>query len=92
MELLLCVSSYHTGEVYIVQPRQISGASQPGTVVKNPSASAGGTRDTCSILGLGRSPGIGNGNMLHFYLENFMNRKAWQATVCDNAELNMTGD
>ena len=35
MELLLCVSSYYTGEVYIVQPRQISGASQSGTVVKN---------------------------------------------------------
>ena len=93
MELLPCVSSYYTGEVYIVQPRQISGASQPGTAVKNLPTNAGGTRDTCSIPRLGRSPGIGNSNMLqYFYLENSMNRKAWQATVCDNAELNTTGD
>ena len=35
------------------------GASQ---MVKNPSASAGGVRDTSSIPGLGRSPGGGNGN------------------------------
>ena len=51
-------------------------------MVKNLPANAGGTRDTCLIPGLGRSPGIGNGNMLqYFYLENSMNRKAWQATV-----------
>ena len=62
-------------------------------MVKNLPANAGGTRDTCSTPGLGRSPGTGHGNMLqYFYLENSMNRKAWQATVCDNAELNTTGD
>ena len=34
------------------------------TVVKNPPASAGDTRDTGSIPGLGRSPGGGNSNLL----------------------------
>ena len=34
------------------------------TVVKNPPANAGGTRDVCLILGSGRSPGGGNGNPL----------------------------
>ena len=33
-----------------------------GSVVKNPPASAGDTGDMGSIPGLGRSPGIGNGN------------------------------
>ena len=50
-----------------------------GTVVKNPPASAG---DMGSIPGLGRSPGIRNGNPLQYsYLENSMDRGAWQATV-----------
>ena len=35
-----------------------------GTVVKNPSANAGDTRDTGSISGLGRSLGGGNGRLL----------------------------
>ena len=33
-------------------------------VVKNPPANAGDTRDMGSLLGLGRSPGVGNGNPL----------------------------
>ena len=33
-----------------------------GTVVKNLPANAGDTRDAGLIPGLGRSPGIGNGN------------------------------
>ena len=37
-----------------------------GSVVKNPSASAGGPREASSILGLGRSPGEGNGNTPEF--------------------------
>ena len=50
-----------------------------GTAVKNPLANAG---DTGSIPGLGRSPGIRNGNPLQYsYLENSMDRGAWQATV-----------
>ena len=48
-----------------------------GSVVKNPSASAG---DTGSIPGLGRSPGRGNGNPLQYScLENYMDRGAWWA-------------
>ena len=35
-----------------------------GTVVKNLPANAGDIRDMGSILGLGRSPGGGNGNLL----------------------------
>ena len=38
--------------------------------------------DPGSIPGLGRSPGEGNGNPRQYsYLENSMNRGAWQATV-----------
>ena len=35
-----------------------------GTVVKNLPANAGDVRDTGSIPGLGRSPGVENGNPL----------------------------
>ena len=36
----------------------------------------------CLIPELGRSPGEGNGNPFqYFYLENFMDRGTWQATV-----------
>ena len=56
-----------------------------GTVVKNSPANAGDTRDardTLSIPGSGRSPGIGNGNPLQYScLENSMDSGAWQATV-----------
>ena len=53
-----------------------------GTVVKNPPANAGDTRDTGSIPGSGRSPGIRNGNPLRYpCLENPMDREAWRATV-----------
>ena len=51
-------------------------------VVKNLSAIAGDSRDSGSILGLGRSPGGGNSNPLHYScLGNPMDRGAWQATV-----------
>ena len=50
-----------------------------GTVVENPPVSAG---DLGLIPELGRSPGEGNGNPLQYsYLENFMDRGAWRATV-----------
>ena len=40
------------------------------------------TGDTGSIPGLGRPPGEGNGNPLHYScLENPMDRGAWQVTV-----------
>ena len=38
--------------------------------------------DLASVSGLGRSPGGGHGNPLRYsYLENPMDRGAWQATV-----------
>ena len=51
-------------------------------MVKNTPANAGDLRDVCSIPGLGRSPEGGHGNPLQYsYLENPMDRGAWQATV-----------
>jgi len=50
-----------------------------GSVVKNLPANAG---DAGLILGLGRSPGGGNGNPLQYSrLGNPMDRGAWRATV-----------
>ena len=48
-----------------------------GSVVKNLPGSAGNRRDTGSIPGSGRSPGVGNGNLLQYSrLKNSMNRGA----------------
>ena len=45
-------------------------------------ASVGKAGDLGSILGLGRSPGEGNGNPLQYScLEDPVDRGAWQATV-----------
>ena len=53
-------------------------ASQLAIVVKNLPANAGDTRDLGVILGLGRSPTVGNGNPLQYScLENPMDRGAW---------------
>ena len=50
-----------------------------GSVVKNPPANTG---DTGLIPGLGRYPGGGNGNSLHYScLENSMVREPWWATA-----------
>ena len=50
-----------------------------GSVAENPPASAG---DLGSIPGLGRFPGVGNGNPLQdSCLGNFMDRGAWWAIV-----------
>ena len=50
-------------------------------MVKNPPATAGDTRDSGSIPGSGRSPGVGNGNPLQYScLKNPMDRGAWWAT------------
>ena len=59
-----------------------SSASQVVLVVKNLPANAGDTRDMGSIPGLGRYPGVGNGNPFqHSCLENSMDRGAWWDTV-----------
>ena len=64
----------------------------PGaSVVKNPPASAGDSRAASSILGLGRSSGVGNANPLQYScLENSMGRGAWRATVHGAAESDIT--
>ena len=53
-----------------------------GSLVKNPPANAGDTGGVGLIPGSVRSPRVGNGNLLQYsYLENPMDRGAWQATV-----------
>ena len=49
-------------------------------VVRNLPGNAGDIRDSGSVLGSGRSPGGGNGNLPQYScLENPMDRGAWQA-------------
>ena len=51
-------------------------------VEKNPPPNEGDIRDAGSIPGSGRFHGAGDGNPLQYsYLENFMDRRAWWATV-----------
>ena len=51
-------------------------------LVKKLPANAGDARDTGLIPGSGRSPGVGNGNLIQYScLENPVDKGAWQATV-----------
>ena len=53
-----------------------------GSVVKNLPANAGDTRDPGLMAGVGRSLGVGNGNLLQYScLKNPMDTGAWRATV-----------
>ena len=68
------------GNVTIFENRVIADVIRgfPGSVAKNPPANAGDTEDGGSTPGWGRSPGVGNGNSLHYsYLENPTDRGAW---------------
>ena len=57
-------------------------ASQAALVVKNLPGNAGDAKDEGAVPRWGRSPGIGNGNLLQYFcLENWMHRGAWWATV-----------
>ena len=62
------------------------------TVVKNPLANAEGPRDAGLISGLGKFPGVGNGNLLqHSCLENSMDRRAcWAKAPWSQKEADMT--
>ena len=52
-------------------------ASQMVLMVKNPPANVGDPRDMSSIPGLGRSPGVGNGNTLQYScLEKFHGQRS----------------
>ena len=56
-------------------------------MIKDTPVNAGDSRDVGSIPGLGRSPGLGNGNPLQYSCqENSMDRGAWWATVHEVAE------
>ena len=66
-------------------------ASHVALVIKNLPASAGDLRDAGLISGLERSPGERNGNPLQYsFLENPINRGAWQATVLSHEESDTT--
>ena len=59
-------------------------------VVKNLPANAGDIRDTGSIPGLGRSPGVGHCNPLQYScLGNPIDRGAWWAMVHRAAQSHM---
>ena len=67
-------------------------ASQVVLVIKNPPANAGDTRDAGSIPGMGRSPGVGNGNLLQYScLENPSGQRSQTGYgLWDCKELDMT--
>ena len=61
--------------------------------VKNPPASAADTRDTGSIPGSRRSPGVGNGNLLQYFcLENATDKGDWQAMVGESQRVRHSGE
>ena len=58
-----------------------------GSVIKNLPDNAGDTEDMGSILGLGRSPGEGNGNPLQYSCRgNDMDRGAWGPWGCRESD------
>ena len=62
-----------------------------GCIVKNLPAKGGDRRNMGSILGLGRSPGVGNGHLLQYScLENSMNRSLAGYSSWGHEESNMT--
>ena len=71
---------------------QVFGASQVAPMVKNLPANAGDARDTGSVPGLGRSPGVGNANLLQYScLETFHGQRSLVGySPCGHKELDMT--
>ena len=82
----------------MIRTKQEMGASLVAQLVQNlPACSSVGKESACnagnlgSIPKLGRSPGGGNGNPLHYScLEHPTDRGAWQATVHGVARLDTT--
>ena len=72
-----------TRDICIVKVYSLYQVGFPGdVVVKNPPVNAGDIRDMDLIPESGRSPGEGHGNPLRYsFLENPMDRGAWQTTV-----------
>ena len=67
----------------VTEQQQQYGLGFPGgSVVNNPHANAGDTKDMGLIPGSGRFPGEGNGNPLQYScLGNPKDRGAWQSTI-----------
>ena len=60
----------------------MAGLGFPGGARGKEPVNAGDVRDTGSVPGPERSPGIGNGNPLQYsYLENSMDKRAWHVIV-----------
>ena len=66
---------------------------QMALVVKTPLANAGDIRDVDLILGLGRSPGVGKGNPLQYFLpgefhgqRNLVGNSSWGHKAMDMTE------
>ena len=71
--------SLEPASLQIANLHEDNGSFPGGSVLKNSPVNAG---DLGSILGLGRSPGEGNGNPLQYsYPENPVDRGVWWATV-----------
>ena len=63
---------------FLCLPVCVMGASLAAQMVKNLQASIGDAEDMGSILGLGKSLGEENGNLVQYFsLENSMDREAW---------------
>ena len=74
--------SYFSLDSCLVLPKMLW-ASQVVLVVKKLPVNAGDIRDTGLIPRAGRFPGGGHGNLVQYsFLENPMDRGAWQAAVC----------
>ena len=76
----------------LIHFRVMSREDFPGSsVVKNLPANAGDTGEAGLIPGLGRSLGVGNGNLLQYScLGNPMDRGSWWVSLWGHKELDMT--
>ena len=84
------ISQHHNSPLFL-SGYSTHRAFQVVLVVKNLPDNAGDIRDAGSILGLGRSPGGGHGNLLQYScLENPKDRGAWHAEAHRVTESDMT--